>query len=102
MAYVDHTALRAATQRLVDPANQVDAHWDGFEPRSDDQLDPLLAEAGQAEETWREAFRASILLRHIRWPGYSSGSKRRIRPLPDRHSAVFRVAFGSACRRGQR
>lgn len=54
-------AMRDTPQRLVDLSNQVDAHWDRSEPLGDDQLDALLAEAGQAEETWREAFRASII-----------------------------------------
>ena len=61
MADVDLTALHDATQRLVDLANQVDDHWDGSEPLSDGQLGALLAEAGHAEQTWREAFRVSVI-----------------------------------------
>jgi len=61
MADVDLTARRDATQRLVNLSNQVDPHWDGSAPLSADQLDALLAEAGPADKTWREAFRASVI-----------------------------------------
>jgi len=56
----DLGALRDATQRIVDLANQLEGHFDGSAMLSDDVLGQLLSDAGDAEVLWREAFRVSV------------------------------------------
>jgi len=60
MADPDLGALRDATQRIVDLANQLEGHFDGSATLSDDVLSQLLSDAGDAEVLWREAFRVSV------------------------------------------
>jgi len=60
MADPDLGALRDATQRIVDLANQLEGHFDGSATLSDKELSQLLSDAGDAENVWREAFRVTV------------------------------------------
>jgi len=60
MADPDLGALRDATQRIVDLANQLEGHFDGSATLSEEELSQLLSDAGDAESVWREAFRVYV------------------------------------------
>lgn len=57
----DLSALRDATQALVDLVERLDAHHNGEASLSDTDLEQLLRESGPANEAWQEAFRQSVI-----------------------------------------
>lgn len=71
MAHADLTALRQATQRLVDLTNRVDAHYDGSATLSDEDLSQLLIDASAADQVWRDVFEISIIEARSRAAGSS-------------------------------
>ena len=72
MAHADLTALRQATQRLVDLTNRVDAHYDGSATLSDEDLSQMLIDASAAVQVWRDVFEISIIEARSRATGSSS------------------------------
>lgn len=57
----DLSALKDATQALVDLVGRLHAHSNGEASLSDTDLEQLLRESGPANEAWQEAFRQSVI-----------------------------------------